>query len=225
MTGPPEGVRAYFNDPAAAGVGNGPRRTGAPRPALFLDRDGIVVEEVGYLHQIEKLSIQAGVPALIRAANEAGLPVVMVTNQSGIDRGLYSWDDYDGIDREIGIRLAAAGVRLQARIACGYHPRFTTGWGPDHEFWRKPGPGMFLYAISQLGLAPESSWMVGDMASDAQAARSAGLAGSFHVDSVHGPEHGDRALALATETFSVHRADSLERVLAVMTELGIFTKI
>jgi D-glycero-D-manno-heptose 1,7-bisphosphate phosphatase len=217
MTYLPAGVRAYFSDQPIGGD--------APRPALFLDRDGILVEEVGYLHQIEMLRIQAGVAALIRAANQAGLPVVVVTNQSGIDRGLYAWADYDGIDREIESRLAAEGARLDARMACGYHPRFTKDWGKKREFWRKPGPGMFLYAIDRLGLAPERSWMVGDMDSDAQAARSAGLAGSFHVDSVHGSEHGDRALTLATETFAVHRAVSLSEVLSVMTEHGLFTKI
>ncbi len=217
MTDLPTGVRAYFSDQ--------PIGSRAPRPGLFLDRDGILVEEVGYLHQIEMLRIQAGAPALIRAANDAGLPVVVVTNQSGIDRGLYAWDDYDGIDREIESRLAADGARLDGRMACGYHPRFTKDWGQEHEYWRKPGPGMFLHAIDRLGLAPERSWMVGDMASDAQTAHSAGLAGSFHVDSVHGPEHGDRALTLATETFVVHRAASLSAVLTVMTEHGLFTKI
>ena len=217
---PPEGVRAYFRDQPSVATGRP-----ASRPCLFLDRDGVVVEEVGYLHQVEKLAIQAGAPALIRAANAAGAGVVIVTNQSGIDRDLYTWDDYDVIDGEILARLGAEDAFVDARIANGFHPRFTDPWGDSHEFWRKPGPGMLLHAIERLNLAPERSWMVGDMASDAQAALAAGLAGAFQMNSVHGPEHRERALALASGKFEVHGVESLEAVQNVINERHLFTNI
>jgi D-glycero-D-manno-heptose 1,7-bisphosphate phosphatase len=217
---PPDGVRAYFRD----GKNAEPAGTAA-RPGLFLDRDGIVVEEVGYLHQVEHLAIQAGAPELIRAANAAGAAVVIVTNQSGIDRDLYTWDDYDVIDAEILARLGAQDAHVDARIANGYHPRFTQPWGEAQEFWRKPGPGMLLHAAGRLGLALERSWMVGDMASDAQAAQAAGLAGAFQMDSVHGPEHGKRAQGLATDKFEVLRTPSLDSARIVIAERGLFTNI
>ncbi|MBT3397049.1 MAG: HAD-IIIA family hydrolase [Alphaproteobacteria bacterium] len=210
----PEGVRAYFRDQPSVVTG---------RPGLFLDRDGVVVEEVGYLHQVEKLTIHAGAAALIRAANTAGAAVVIVTNQSGIDRDLYTWDDYDVIDTEILARLGSQDAFVDARIANGFHPRFTDPWGDTHEFWRKPGPGMLLHAIERLTLAPERSWMVGDMASDVQAALAAGLAGAFHMKSVHGPEHRERALALASGQFEVHGVQSLEAVQTVISERQLFT--
>ena len=212
---PPEGVRY---------VGPESPPAGPPRPALFLDRDGIVVEEVGYLHEIENLNIQQGAPALIRAANQAGVAAVVITNQSGIDRGLYTWDDYAAIDREIERRLAVEGARLDARVACGYHPRFTKNWGELHEFWRKPGPGMFLLAVNRMGLSAGRSWMIGDMASDAEAARSAGLAGSIHMHSVHGLDHGERAQALVGAGFVVHLVEALAEGQAVLAAAGLFTK-
>ena len=213
----PDGVRAYFRD------GADPKATA--RPALFLDRDGVVVEEVGYLHQVEKLTIQVGAPALIRATNAAGAAVVIVTNQSGIDRHLYTWGDYDAIDGEILARLGAQDAVVDARIANGFHPRFTKPWGETHDFWRKPGPGMLLHAIQRLNLAPERSWMVGDMASDAQAALAAGLAGAFQMESVHGPEHRGRALALASNDFEVHEIQSLEAVQKMVEQRPLFTNI
>ena len=216
---PPDGVRAYFRD------GKDAEPTSATRPALFLDRDGIVVEEVGYLHQVEHLAIQAGAPELIRAANAAGAAVVIVTNQSGIDRGLYTWDDYDVIDAEILARLGAQDAHVDARIANAYHPRFTRPWGASQEFWRKPGPGMLLHAAGRLGLALERSWMVGDMASDAQAAQAAGLAGAFQMDSVHGPDHTKRALGLATDEFEVPRTPSLDSARIVIAARALFTNI
>ena len=211
----PDGVRAYF----------GSEPHSSPRPCLFLDRDGVVVEEVGYLHQVENLTIQAGAPELIRAANAAGAAVVIVTNQSGIDRDLYTWDDYDVIDAEILARLGAQDAVVDARIANGFHPRFTKPWGETQEFWRKPGPGMLLHAIRCLNLAPERSWMVGDMASDAQAALAAGLSGAFQMESVHGPEHRERALALASRAFEVHGVQSLEAVQKMVEQRKLFTNI
>ena len=216
---PPDGVRAYFRD------GRDEKPWPADWPGLFLDRDGIVVEEVGYLHQVEHLAIQAGAPELIRAANAAGAAVVIVTNQSGIDRDLYTWDDYNVIDDEILARLGAQDAHVDARIANGYHPGFTRPWGETEDFWRKPGPGMLLHAAWRLGLALGQSWMVGDMASDAEAALAAGLAGSFQMDSVHGVEHGEQAAALATSEFEVIRVQSLDSARNVIAERGLFTNI
>jgi D-glycero-D-manno-heptose 1,7-bisphosphate phosphatase len=210
---PPEGVRF-----AAAGPSPDPA---APRcPALFLDRDGVVVEEVEYLHRVDDLRLLPGAAELVKRARKARLAVVFVSNQSGIDRGLYGWDAYDDIETEIDRRLAAAGANVDARAACGFHPEFTPGWDGHHAHWRKPGPGMLELAADRLALDLGRSWLVGDMATDVRAARAAGLAGCVHVLTGHGAAHRAGALAEAAEGFEVLAADDLAGAGATLAAHG-----
>ena len=210
---PPDGVRF-------AAAGPAPDPAAPRRPALFLDRDGVVVEEVKYLHRVADLRLLPGAADLVKRAREAGLAVVLVSNQSGIDRGLYGWDDYDAVEAEIDRRLAAAGARVDARAACGFHPDFTPGWDESHAYWRKPGPGMLDLAADRLGLDLGRSWLVGDMATDARAARAAGLAGCVHVLTGHGAAHRAGALAEALGGFKVLAADDLGGAAAALKARG-----
>jgi len=122
-----------------------------------------------------------GAVALLRWATARGLPVAVVSNQSGIARGLFGWDDFSAVQEEISDRLADEGVRIDLMIACPFHPEHTKNWDATHARWRKPGPGMLEYAAELLNLDLGRSWMIGDAESDIAAARAAGMAGAVHV--------------------------------------------
>jgi D-glycero-D-manno-heptose 1,7-bisphosphate phosphatase len=187
-----------------------------PRPALFLDRDGVVVEEVNYLSKPEDVRLVPGAAAIVAAANRRDIPVVLITNQSGIGRGLYGWDAFAAVQRTILDALARAGAFVDAVYACPYHADGAPPYRhPDHPA-RKPNPGMLLRAGQALRLDMRASWAVGDRASDLEAARCAGLAGGVHVLSGHGADPGERtaALALAAPGFKVATAPSIAEAAA-----------
>jgi len=139
------------------------------RAALFLDRDGVVIEEVNYLHRVEDVALCSGAAAVIAAANAALIPVVLVTNQAGIARGRYGWAEFGAVQAAVTAMLAGHGAHLDAVYACPYH---RDGKGvfahPDHPA-RKPNPGMLLRAVDDLAVDLGRSWLVGDKASDIEA--------------------------------------------------------
>src|ERR1051325_7029504 len=150
-----------------------PQRKSA-RPALFLDRDGVIVEEVPYLHRTEDVVLIPGAAAVIAAANNRGVPVVIVTNQAGIGRGYYGWREFSQVQDLISQELARGGARVDAVLACSYHPAKLMGSDkPD----RKAPPRMLLRAATSLQLHLAQSWIVGDKTSDLEAGRAGGLAG------------------------------------------------
>jgi D-glycero-D-manno-heptose 1,7-bisphosphate phosphatase len=137
----------------------------AQRAAVFLDRDGTVVEERDYLADPAEVRLLPGAAAAIRRLGAAGYAVVLVTNQSGIARGLYRLEDYAAVQARVERLLAEAGAPVDATYYCPHHPDFT---GPCD--CRKPGPGMYLAAARDLSLAPDLSWFVGDKVTDVQPA-------------------------------------------------------
>ena len=193
-----------------------PRRAPRPVPGLLLDRDGVLVREVNYLHRRQDVEIASGAVALLRWAAESGLPVAVVTNQAGIARGIFGWEEFLAVQDEIGARLAAEGARLDLTIACPYHPEHTQGWGTAHAHWRKPGHGMLAHAGELLNLDLSRSWMVGDNESDIAAAKAAGLAGAVHVLTGHGAAFRDGARALGSAGFAVLCADGLPEALDLL---------
>jgi D-glycero-D-manno-heptose 1,7-bisphosphate phosphatase len=143
--------------------------------ALFLDRDGVINEEVGYLHRVEDVRWVEGIVPLCRTAQELGYRLVVVTNQSGIARGLYTTEAFEELMAWMRAELAQQGVTLDAVYHCPYHPKHGVGeWKREHED-RKPGPGMLLRAARELGLDLTECVMVGDRCSDLAAAHAAGL--------------------------------------------------
>jgi D-glycero-D-manno-heptose 1,7-bisphosphate phosphatase len=186
-------------------------RDRVPRPALFLDRDGVIVEEVTDLHRVEDtVVIQAALP-VIAAANARDIPVVVVTNQGGIGRGLFGWPEFAAVQAEIERVLAAGGARLDAVYACPFHERGGQPHGhPDHPD-RKPNHGMLLKAARALNLDLGRSWIAGDSTRDIVAAERAGLAGALHVLTGHGPRHrGEVARLEPRPGFALHLVDSIE---------------
>jgi D-glycero-D-manno-heptose 1,7-bisphosphate phosphatase len=183
------------------------------RPALFLDRDGVLVEEVGYLHRPEDVRIIPGTARAVALANRRGLAVVVVTNQAGVGRGLYGWSDFAATQVRIQRELAAAGAVLDMVLACPFHgearPPYRHPAHPD----RKPRPGMLRRAGQTLALDLGASWIAGDRASDLAAGRAAGLAGGLHLDSGQGEAERAGSLDLAGPDFAVRLLASAEELI------------
>ncbi len=179
------------------GDGGSPRR-----PALFLDRDGVVVEEVHFLHRPQDVRLLPGAAGIILEARSRGCSVVLTTNQSGIARGLFGWPAFEETQDEIEARLAAEGAGFDLVLACPFHPDGKPPYGREHDC-RKPQPGMLLRAAERLGVDLSTSWVVGDRARDLEAGLRAGCAGGLHVLSGHGEGERQAAAALTTGAFQV----------------------
>jgi histidinol-phosphate phosphatase family protein len=152
------------------------------RPAVFLDRDGTLVEERDYLDDPADVQLVPGAEDAVRRLREAGFRVVLVTNQSGIARGLYGEEDYRAVQARLEDLLRDAGTHLDATYYCPHHPDFT---GPCS--CRKPGAGMYRNAERELGIALDRSWYVGDKLTDVEPARMLGGRGIL-VLTGYGPE-------------------------------------
>ena len=144
------------------------------KPAVFLDRDGTMIEDVGYLDRLEQIAFFPWTVDAIRALNRAGLPVVVITNQAGIARGLFTEPFVDETHRAISDYLERGGARVDAYY---YHPRGTVAEYTRRCDCRKPGPALLQRAARDLGLDPSASFMVGDKWLDVGAARAAGARG------------------------------------------------
>lgn len=133
----------------------------AARPAVFLDRDGTLIHDRHYLSDPAGVELLPGAAEAIARLNRAGLFVALVTNQSGIGRGMYGEEEYRAVHARLAALLAAGGARLDADYHCPLAPD-----APDPSAMRKPGVGMFLRAAREHGLDPAASWYVGDRARD-----------------------------------------------------------
>jgi D-glycero-D-manno-heptose 1,7-bisphosphate phosphatase len=184
-------------------------------PALFLDRDGVVVEEVDYLHRVEDIAICAAAAAVISVANASAVPVVLVTNQAGIGRGYYGWAEFHAVQEAIQSMIAQEGAHFDAVYACPHHRDGQGAFAhPDHPA-RKPNPGMLQRASAALDIDMARSWLVGDRAGDIEAAKRAGLSGAVHVLTGYGQAERAAALALSGRRFDVRGAASIADALTL----------
>lgn len=149
-----------------------------PRPALFLDRDGVLNEDPGYVHRWEDFRWISGAREAVAAFNRAGWWVFVVTNQSGVGRGYYAEDDVVALHAKMSEELEAAGARIDAFYYCPHHPEAAVEAyrHPDPPD-RKPNPGMILRALREHPVDVARSLMVGDKQADMEAARRAGVRG------------------------------------------------
>jgi D-glycero-D-manno-heptose 1,7-bisphosphate phosphatase len=151
------------------------------RKAAFIDRDGVLNEERAFVHRIEDFVFVPGAISALRALKAAGYALVVITNQSGIARGLYSEAEYLTLTAHMQERLQASGVRLDAVEYC---PHLADA--PIERFrvdceCRKPKAGMLRRAIAALDIDPAASFLVGDRLSDVEAGRRAGIGRCFLV--------------------------------------------
>lgn len=154
-------------------------------PAVFLDRDGTVIEEVHYIADPRTVRILPNAAEAIRRLRAAGMPCIFVSNQSAVGRGMVTAEQVQAVQREVERQLAAAGAGVDAFYYCPAAPRSTDRSTIDHPD-RKPGPGMLLRAATEHSLDLPRSWMVGDMLSDLLAGRNAGCRGAILVRTGHG---------------------------------------
>jgi len=158
---------------------------------VFLDRDGVLIEEISFLTSMRHLALFPWTTDAIRALNRAALPVVVITNQSGIARGLFSEAFVDEVHREIAARLRAGGARIDAYYYCPHHPDGCVAEYARSCDCRKPGRGLVDRAANDLNIDPARSFVVGDKWSDIELARAAGARGVL-VRTGHGEAEQSR---------------------------------
>lgn len=145
------------------------------RPAAFLDRDGVINVDRGYTHCPNALEFTPTAIEAIQLLNQADHAVLVVTNQSGVARGLYGVAEVEAFHAHMNAALHEQGARIDAFYYCPYHPDGQVSeFAIDHED-RKPAPGMILRAMRDWNVDPARSFLIGDKESDAQAAEAAGL--------------------------------------------------
>lgn len=163
-------------DLASGRVARLSRRTA--KPALFLDRDGVLNREIGGVHRPDDLALMPGAAAAVRAINHAGVPAICVTNQPDLAKGFFSFDDLAQVHAALDTRLGEGGAYLDDLLFCPHHPEA----GHPGEVaalkiacaCRKPAPGMLLAAAARHNLDLSRSWLIGDRHADIAAAHAAG---------------------------------------------------
>ncbi|HSL23150.1 MAG TPA: HAD-IIIA family hydrolase [Vicinamibacterales bacterium] len=147
----------------------------SPRPAVFLDRDGTIVEEAGYIDRLERLKLFPWSLDAVRLLNRGGFRVVVVTNQAGVAYGYFDEAFVRGVHDHLDAQLRASGAEVDGFYYCPHHPE-----APLPEYrqpcdCRKPAPGLFLRAAREHDLDLARSYAVGDRWRDVEAARNAGV--------------------------------------------------
>ena len=144
------------------------------RPAVFLDRDGTIIEDVGFLRDLSQVDVLPWAAEAIRQVNDAGFAVVVITNQSGVARGYFDEAHVRATHRAIDAALAPHGARIDAYYYCPHYPKSSDPhYGVDCDC-RKPASGLLRRAAADLGIDVNQSWMVGDWWRDVQAGIGAG---------------------------------------------------
>lgn len=177
------------------------------RTAVFLDRDGTLNREVGYIGDPELLELLPGVPAALKRLHDAGHLLVVVTNQSAIGRGVFPRAAIDAVHGRLVAALHEQGVELDGIFVCPHAPE-------EHCDCRKPAPGLLYQARDALGLDLARSWFVGDTVKDMAAARAGGVHG-IYVRTGWGERDlaAARAEGLAEEDVVVDLAAAADRIL------------
>ncbi len=147
------------------------------RPAVFLDRDGTLVEEVGYLDRLDRLRLFPWSLDAVRLLNQAGFAVCVVSNQAGVARGFFEEAFVEEVRRDIDARAAAAGARIDGWYYCPHHPDAPLPQYRRQCECRKPRPGMIEQAARDLQIDPARSYVVGDRWLDVQLATNVGATG------------------------------------------------
>ena len=152
------------------------------KPALFLDRDGTIVKEQEYLHEPKNVKLNKNISHLINACNIINIPVIEITNQSGIGRGYYSWNDFIKTEQQIRKFLLLENAKVDMLCACAFHSDALGKYKVDNHSWRKPNIGMLLQAKNSLNINLNDSWIIGDRISDIRAGENAGIKGGVYLN-------------------------------------------
>ena len=150
------------------------------QPTIFMDRDGIINIDEGYTHRIDQFGFVDGIIAACQRWQAAGYALVVITNQSGIDRGYYTDADFKTLTDWMVTEFSKKDVTIAAVYYCPHTPEFGCSC-------RKPNPGMLLHAIRLYQLEPTQCWMIGDKESDITAAINAGILNTIRIGNVSSP--------------------------------------
>ncbi|MBR72936.1 MAG: HAD family hydrolase [Rhodospirillaceae bacterium] len=183
-----------------------------PSPALFVDRDGTIIRLIDYLDNPELVILIPEVIEIIHTANQCGIRVVMITNQSGISRGFFNWEKFALVQNMVIDKCEKKGARFDAIYACPDHP-------DNPSQYRKPNPGMFFTAQVDLNINLSESLILGDAASDLLAGKRAGLHQSWLAPTGHGKRDKLLALELEDSSFKVNITNNyqdLEKALLIL---------
>jgi len=145
---------------------------------IFLDRDGVINKEIGYLHRIEDFVFIDGIFETLREFRQKGYEFVVITNQSGIGRGMYSEENYKTLDRWMKSQFEKNGILILDSFHCPHLPS-------DNCSCRKPLPGLFYQCFKKYNISKEKSWMIGDSETDIISANAAGIKNTLLVESGH----------------------------------------
>lgn len=154
-------------------------RNSGPRPGILLDRDGTIIVDHGYVGSVDRVEFIDGAADAIARFNRAAIPVAVVTNQSGVARGLYGLEDVAIVHRHIADRLADRGAHIDLFVYCPYHPAGVVDAFARTSEDRKPGPGMAKAAATALNLDLTASWVVGDRPEDIGLAEAVGASAVY----------------------------------------------
>lgn len=173
--------------------------------ALFLDRDGVINRDKGFVHKRTELEFVPGIFELCRKAHGLGYKLVICTNQSGIGRGFFSEEQYQLLTQWLKEQFEAQGGPLSAVYHCPFHPEEGKGAYRKPSLDRKPAPGMFLKAQAVWKLNMQHSIAIGDTARDAEAAHAAGVGTILHLGGKPSPDYITARIASLSEAASYLR--------------------
>jgi len=162
-----------------------------PRPAVFLDRDGVINREADYVHKVDEFHFIDGVFDACREMSKAGYRLIIVTNQAGIARGYYTEDDFHHLTEWMLDEFRKHGIEIDDVYYCPHHPIHGVGNYRRDCDCRKPAPEMILRAVREHSLDLRRSILVGDKATDIEAGRAAGVARCVLVLSGHPLSNND----------------------------------
>jgi histidinol-phosphate phosphatase family protein len=153
------------------------------QPCLFLDRDGVICDDVPYNTHLELVSLRPGIVDLCRRAHEKGFWITVVSNQSGLGRGYFSWSDYRQVHQRICQLLADEGQWVDLALCAPFYTGTEFKEAKARPHFRKPDIGMFEHARQELGIQYLSSTMIGDSATDLFPGFECGIPNLYLVES------------------------------------------
>ena len=154
--------------------------------ALFLDRDGVIIKDIGYISKPKDVTLEVGIKRLLQYVWKLNIPVFIVTNQSGISRGYYDWNDFDQVNQRM-LSIIGRKSSIKAILANSHIESLKYNW-------RKPNPDMILYASKKYNINTNKSIMVGDRLSDMIAGCKSGIDTIIHVKTGHGKDEYESIL-------------------------------
>lgn len=182
--------------------------------AVFLDRDGTIVEDTGYLHEISKVRFLPRASLAIKLLRENGFKVIIITNQAGVARGYFTEERVQEINSYIQARLAEQGAPIDMIYYCPHHIEGVVEEYRQECYSRKPNPGMIEQAVRELGIDLAGSFVIGDKPSDIEAGHRAGCLSILLADGV--PADRDQEIKVISD----HTAPDLYEAVQWLLQYG-----